>query len=105
MESAYCSGDECLSDCSDHGHTLGTMKENTKTEEFDVEVAIIGKYYDMAQRSLFIIIIISGNGPAAIFLSMLLSGYIPYFSGKHPDPLLTSKLNENPNQSLLEQVR
>lgn len=85
MESAYCSGDECLSDCSDHGHTLGTMKENTKTEEFDVEVAIIG------------------NGPAAICLSMLLSGYIPYFSGKHPDPLLTSKLNENPHQSLLEQ--
>ena len=45
MESAYCSGDECLSDCSDHGHTLETMKENTKTEEFDVGVAIIGEYY------------------------------------------------------------
>ena len=39
-----------------------------------------------------------------ICLSLLLSGYWPYFSGSHPDPYLTSKLNENPDKSILEQV-
>ena len=45
-----------------------------------------------------------GNGPAAIFLSLILSGYWPYFSGSHPDEYLTARLKEGEGKSLLEQV-
>lgn len=48
----------------------------------------------------------SGNGPSGICLSYLLSGYTPYLSpeASHPNPLLHSKLAEQPHLSLLEQV-
>lgn len=49
----------------------------------------------------------SGNGPSGICLSYLLSGYTPYLSpeASHPNPLLHSKLAEQPHLSLLEQVK
>lgn len=48
----------------------------------------------------------SGNGPSGICLSYLLSGYVAYPSpgAAHPNPLLQSKLAEQPHLSLLEQV-
>uniref|UniRef100_A0A8C6MAS3 Oxidative stress-induced growth inhibitor 1 n=1 Tax=Nothobranchius furzeri TaxID=105023 RepID=A0A8C6MAS3_NOTFU len=46
-----------------------------------------------------------GNGPSGICLSYLLSGHTPYLSPEawHPNPLLNSKLAEQPHLSLLEQ--
>uniref|UniRef100_A0A8D3DGF7 Oxidative stress-induced growth inhibitor 1 n=1 Tax=Scophthalmus maximus TaxID=52904 RepID=A0A8D3DGF7_SCOMX len=46
-----------------------------------------------------------GNGPSGICLSYLLSGYTPYLSAgaSHPNPLLHSKLGEQPHLSLLQQ--
>ncbi|XP_061582670.1 oxidative stress-induced growth inhibitor 1-like [Cololabis saira] len=50
-------------------------------------------------------VVIVGNGPSGIILSYLLSGYTPYLSAEawHPNPLLHSKLGEQPHLSLLEQ--
>ncbi|KAK5600020.1 hypothetical protein CRENBAI_011000 [Crenichthys baileyi] len=50
-------------------------------------------------------VVIIGNGPSGICLSYLLSGHTPYLSpeGWHPNPLLHSKLAEQPHLSLLEQ--
>ncbi|XP_038552860.1 oxidative stress induced growth inhibitor 1 isoform X2 [Micropterus salmoides] len=50
-------------------------------------------------------VVIIGNGPSGICLSYLLSGYTPYLSpeASHPNPLLHSKLGEQPHLSLLEQ--
>ncbi|KAM6947389.1 oxidative stress induced growth inhibitor 1 isoform 2-T2 [Lycodopsis pacificus] len=50
-------------------------------------------------------VVIIGNGPSGICLSYLLSGYTPYLSpeASHPNPLLNSKLREQPHLSLLEQ--
>ncbi|XP_068451299.1 oxidative stress induced growth inhibitor 1 [Clinocottus analis] len=50
-------------------------------------------------------VVIIGNGPSGICLSYLLSGYTPYMSpgASHPNPLLHSKLREQPHLSLLEQ--
>ncbi|XP_054472584.1 LOW QUALITY PROTEIN: oxidative stress induced growth inhibitor 1 [Anoplopoma fimbria] len=50
-------------------------------------------------------VVIIGNGPSGICLSYLLSGYTPYLSpeASHPNPLLHSKLREQPHLSLLEQ--
>ncbi|XP_015258563.1 PREDICTED: oxidative stress-induced growth inhibitor 1-like [Cyprinodon variegatus] len=50
-------------------------------------------------------VVIIGNGPSGICLSYLLSGYAPYLSpeGRHPNPLLSRKLAERPQLSLLEQ--
>ncbi|CAJ1051975.1 oxidative stress-induced growth inhibitor 2-like [Xyrichtys novacula] len=50
-------------------------------------------------------VVIIGNGPSGICLSYLLSGYTPYLSpdASHPNPLLNSKLAEQPHLSLLEQ--
>ncbi|XP_029948522.1 oxidative stress induced growth inhibitor 1 [Salarias fasciatus] len=50
-------------------------------------------------------VVIIGNGPSGICLSYLLSGYTPYLSpgASHPNPLLQSKLSEQPHLSLLEQ--
>ncbi|XP_040890252.1 oxidative stress induced growth inhibitor 1 [Toxotes jaculatrix] len=50
-------------------------------------------------------VVIIGNGPSGICLSYLLSGYTPYLSpeASHPNPLLLSKLVEQPHLSLLEQ--
>uniref|UniRef100_A0A667Y193 Oxidative stress induced growth inhibitor 1 n=1 Tax=Myripristis murdjan TaxID=586833 RepID=A0A667Y193_9TELE len=52
-----------------------------------------------------IVVFIIGNGPSGICLSYLLSGYTPYLSpdASHPNPLLHSKLREQPHLSLLEQ--
>lgn len=51
----------------------------------------------------------SGNGPSAIFLSLLLSGYVPYFSapGNIQNQVLAAKLDEAnaKNLSLIEQVK
>ena len=55
--------------------------------------------------SLVLCLCASGNGPSGICLSLLLSGYWPYFSGSHPNPVLQQKLNEDRASSLLEQVR
>ncbi|XP_056462183.1 oxidative stress induced growth inhibitor 1 [Gadus chalcogrammus] len=50
-------------------------------------------------------VVVIGNGPSGICLSYLLSGYAPYLQRDawHPNPLLSSKLGENTNKSLLEQ--
>ncbi|XP_068604775.1 oxidative stress induced growth inhibitor 1 [Brachionichthys hirsutus] len=50
-------------------------------------------------------VVIVGNGPSGICLSYLLSGYTPYLSPEvsHPNPLLYSKLREQPHLPLLEQ--
>ncbi|XP_072541054.1 oxidative stress induced growth inhibitor 1 [Salminus brasiliensis] len=50
-------------------------------------------------------VVVIGNGPSGICLSYLLSGYTPYLSpeGSHPNPILHSKLAENPHLSLFEQ--
>lgn len=50
-------------------------------------------------------VVVIGNGPSGICLSYLLSGYTPYLSpgASHPNPLLQSKLAEQPHLSLLEQ--
>ncbi|XP_077386443.1 oxidative stress induced growth inhibitor 1 [Festucalex cinctus] len=50
-------------------------------------------------------VVVIGNGPSGICLSYLLSGYTPYLSpgASHPNPLLHSKLAEQPGRSLLEQ--
>ncbi|XP_068197656.1 oxidative stress induced growth inhibitor 1 [Antennarius striatus] len=50
-------------------------------------------------------VVIIGNGPSGICLSYLLSGYTPYLSPEisHPNPLLYSKLVEQPHLPLLEQ--
>ncbi|XP_051567792.1 oxidative stress-induced growth inhibitor 1-like [Myxocyprinus asiaticus] len=50
-------------------------------------------------------VVIVGNGPSGICLSYLLSGYTPYLSpnGFHPNPILQSKLSENPHLSLFDQ--
>ncbi|XP_057702874.1 oxidative stress induced growth inhibitor 1 [Corythoichthys intestinalis] len=49
-------------------------------------------------------VVIIGNGPSGICLSYLLSGYTPYLSpeASHPNPLLHSKLAEEPDVSLLD---
>ncbi|KAF7207724.1 oxidative stress-induced growth inhibitor 2-like [Nothobranchius furzeri] len=49
-------------------------------------------------------VVIIGNGPSGICLSYLLSGHTPYLSPEawHPNPLLNSKLAEQPHLSLLE---
>ncbi|RPB22978.1 hypothetical protein L211DRAFT_289612 [Terfezia boudieri ATCC MYA-4762] len=50
--------------------------------------------------------VIIGNGPAALFLSFLLHGNVPYYDpvthGPHPDPVLHRKLLEIPSGSLYE---
>ncbi|XP_024125649.1 oxidative stress induced growth inhibitor 1 [Oryzias melastigma] len=50
-------------------------------------------------------VVIIGNGPSGICLSYLLSGHTPYLlpNSWHPNPLLHSKLGEQPHLSLLEQ--
>uniref|UniRef100_UPI00398EE07A oxidative stress-induced growth inhibitor 1-like isoform X1 n=2 Tax=Pristiophorus japonicus TaxID=55135 RepID=UPI00398EE07A len=50
-------------------------------------------------------VIVIGNGPSAICLSYLLSGYRPYFkeSSIHPNPILQRKLEENLGISIIEQ--
>ncbi|PYH94866.1 hypothetical protein BO71DRAFT_378787 [Aspergillus ellipticus CBS 707.79] len=42
--------------------------------------------------------IIVGNGPAAMILSYILHGHLPYYSSNppHPDPLLHAKLRDSP---------
>jgi hypothetical protein len=84
-ESAYCSEDECCDNsrttCIDRFLLSPLIRR-----EIEVDVAIIG------------------NGPSAIFLSLLLSGYSPYFTGDHPNTILKRKLSEHPEKSLLEQV-
>lgn len=40
---------------------------------------------------------IVGNGPAALILSYILHGHIPYYIGGHHDPILDSKLGERSN--------
>ncbi|KAF2756967.1 hypothetical protein EJ05DRAFT_477185 [Pseudovirgaria hyperparasitica] len=39
--------------------------------------------------------VIIGNGPAALILSYILHGNIPYYAGGHPDPLLDAKLSRS----------
>ena len=49
--------------------------------------------------------LLAGNGPSGISLSYILSGNWPYFTGEpHPNPILQPKLEENPDQSILELV-
>uniref|UniRef100_A0A667XJS0 Oxidative stress-induced growth inhibitor 1 n=1 Tax=Myripristis murdjan TaxID=586833 RepID=A0A667XJS0_9TELE len=58
-----------------------------------------------AQPLIAPIVPVISNGPSGICLSYLLSGYTPYLSpdASHPNPLLHSKLREQPHLSLLEQ--
>ena len=46
----------------------------------------------------------AGNGPSAIFLSLMLSGFTPCYNGAHPNPCLSAKLGEKPSLSLVDQV-
>ena len=39
LESAYCSGDDCFSDCSENGNNV----ESGRITTYNVDVAIIGK--------------------------------------------------------------
>ena len=49
--------------------------------------------------------VFSGNGPNAISLSYILSGYVPhYIPHQHPNPILDSKLREELGKSLLDKV-
>lgn len=41
--------------------------------------------------------VVIGNGPAALILSYILHGHIPYYIGGHHDAILDSKLSERPN--------
>ena len=51
LESAYCSGEECLSDCSENGTTIEedllreavVSKPENKALCYDVDVAVIGE--------------------------------------------------------------
>lgn len=46
----------------------------------------------------------SGNGPSGITLSYLLNGYRPYYNKiPHPDPMLSARLIECTQKSLLHQ--
>lgn len=48
-------------------------------------------------------VIVIGNGPSAICLSFLLSGFRPYYNGMpHPVPFLEEKLNNLKNKSIVE---
>ena len=111
-ESAYCSGEE---ECCESESTRELREEvedifsvglglfcPRPQEELEVDVAIIGK----SKRCTFRLLSLShsGNGPSAIFLSLLLSGHRPYFNGRHPNDILKRKLSENVGKSLLEQV-
>ncbi len=44
-----------------------------------------------------------GNGPSAIFLSLLLSGHVPYFNGNLKNTALELKL-EKDKRSIIEQA-
>ncbi|CAH1270650.1 OSGIN2 [Branchiostoma lanceolatum] len=49
-------------------------------------------------------VVVIGNGPSGICLSYLLSGNWPYVNNHpHPNPILDSKLRENPERSILQQ--
>jgi hypothetical protein len=39
-------------------------------------------------------VLVVGNGPAGIMLSLVLSGWLPYLVGLHPDVQLQSKLSK-----------
>jgi hypothetical protein len=39
----------------------------------------------------------TGNGPSALILSYILHGHIPYYIGRHHDPILDAKLSKQPN--------
>ena len=45
----------------------------------------------------------SGNGPSGISLSYLLSGNWPYYTGESEDELLHTRLQQEPDLSLVEQ--
>ena len=44
-----------------------------------------------------------GNGPSAIFLSLLLSGHVPYFNGNLKNNALELKLKKD-KRSIIEQA-
>uniref|UniRef100_A0A3Q3INY8 Oxidative stress induced growth inhibitor 1 n=1 Tax=Monopterus albus TaxID=43700 RepID=A0A3Q3INY8_MONAL len=57
-------------------------------------------------QQLAVSLCFSGNGPSGICLSYLLSGYTPYPSpeASHPNPLLHSKLGEQPHLVSLQDL-
>ncbi|XP_065570742.1 oxidative stress-induced growth inhibitor 1-like isoform X1 [Artemia franciscana] len=52
-------------------------------------------------------VVVIGNGPSAITLSFMLSGWRPYYNGSlqrnHPNEFLHARLMENPGMSLVDQ--
>lgn len=48
-------------------------------------------------------VVVIGNGPSGICLSLFLNGYWPFFGGKHVNPVLQERLMESPDVSLVEQ--
>lgn len=59
---------------------------------------------DPQAKSLYKEVIIVGNGPSGITLSYLLNGHSPFYNRKaHPDPMLSARLIECTQKSLLHQ--
>jgi hypothetical protein len=45
-------------------------------------------------------VLVVGNGPTGIMLSLVLSGWLPYLVGLHPDPALRSRLSSIESRSV-----
>ena len=116
LESAYSSEDECANTSPVHSPLLspgGNLGVSCwwRREEKEVDVAIIGKLFfslwDFCEKKKLLLLLtsLSGNGPSAILLSLLLSGHQPHLPDEHPNSVLNVKLKDaNRQQSLLEEV-
>ncbi|XP_023340826.1 oxidative stress-induced growth inhibitor 2 [Eurytemora carolleeae] len=82
MPAAACSGARC---CSNHKQNPEINKDQEITETDVYEFVIIG------------------NGPSGISLSYMLSGNWPYYTGESEDELLHTRLQQEPDLSLVEQ--
>ena len=56
-------------------------------------------------HNIIVVSLLQGNGPSAMFLSLLLSGYTPFYNGSHPNPYLAAKFRERPKESLVDQMK
>lgn len=109
LESAYCSAEEFGGESSPLRSTFddSDLCQYQGADICEVDVAIIGK--DRATilfnlQCTFRLFATVGNGPSAIFLSLLLSGHRPHLLDRHPNPLLHAKLQAISGKCLLETV-